>query len=106
MGIYVAAGYDYNNAGEGYLNSVEIFSPSSAQWTYGPDLPVATAGGVMLTVNKEVVFIGGRGNKKMWSMVKRGGVPTGWREVGEMEQERAFFSAIKLKMAGCEDWKF
>ena len=100
--IYVAGGYNGNS---NYLNSVEIFSPSSDQWQYGPDIPVATAGGVMLTVKKDVVYIGGYYNKKIWTLVKTDGEPTGWREVGEMKQERFWFSAIKLTMAGCEHWK-
>merc|ERR550519_2506665 len=95
--IYVAGGY---NGGK----SVEIFSPSSAQWSYGPDLPVATWGGVMVTVEQEVVYIGGRDNKKIWTLVKTDGEPTGWREVGEMKHERALFSAIKLTMAACKEW--
>ena len=60
--------------------------------------------GQLITVNKNVVFIGRRFNKKIWTLVKTDGDPTGWSQVGEMKQERALFSAIKLKMAGCEEW--
>jgi len=103
--IYVAGGWNSVVSRSGMLNSVEIFSPSSAQWYYGPDLPVATERGVMLTEKNDILFIGGRDNKKIWSLVKTDGEPTGWKEVGEMKQYRAFFSAITLKMAGCENWK-
>jgi len=106
--IYVAGGTNYDSS----LNTVEIYSPSSNQWSYGPDIPVTVEGAVMLTDRDEVIFIGGRDHtrhgrdsKKIWSLVKTDGEPTGWREVGKMKQERSVFSAIKLKLAGCEGWK-
>ena len=51
--------------------------------------------------NFGALCIGGVGNKKIWTLIKTDGNPTGWSEVGEMKEERRYFSAMTLKLDKC-----
>ena len=63
--IFVAGGY-----GSSALKKTEYFSLLTRKWLPGPDLPVSTYGGKMLSINGKTIYIGGYGNKKIYELEK------------------------------------
>ena len=74
----------------------EYFSLSTSTWLPGPDLPISTVGGRMITSSGKLTLIG---KKKIWQLETFGldGVDGWtWVEVGEMRRSRYLFDVIKM----------
>jgi hypothetical protein len=86
-------------------NTVEFFSLDTLQWNTGPNLPIATGGGEMMSVNGKTIFLGGFQNKKIFKLSTSDDLTTAaWTEVGEMTGGRRYFSAIKINFEDCKMW--
>jgi hypothetical protein len=98
--VFVTGGYTGSA-----IKTTEYFSLTTLRWLPGPDLPSPIYGGQMISVQGKTLFIGGRGNKKIFKLNKLHLSTVDWWEwveVAETKTARYYFDVIKMNIDDCK----
>ena len=90
---------------------VEYFSLASQTWQksvfLAPALPVTNNKGELMVLDGGLTFISGRGNNKIFKMVKKVWTRLtyyDWQEVGELKNHRSSFKGLRWNVNDCKNW--
>ena len=94
--IFCCGGWDDSN----YLNSAEFYDPASDLWTFLPTLPNPNVGLGAVSVDDNLIIMGGHYGKKRFDdvwMLDTTNTNAGWIEKQKMPQPRHHFSIAKIE---------
>ena len=103
--VIVAGGQGTNSE---LLSSSEIYDISQNSWETGPNLPIATRGAKMITVDNEVYHIGGQETRtEIYRLSKDKSSARSFIKVGNLSEGKFWFDvvAIKISPENCNGWK-
>jgi hypothetical protein len=85
--FYVVGGSDGNTN----LSSVEIYNPSTNQWSFGPTLPLNDRGGQSIVFNNDLYYFSGIGGKGIYKLDDQNNI---WAFESNMTSEKWMFDLV------------